>query len=58
MLKRRIFLTSDPDLLCKKEKWIKTDPITERMKDQEQLKALNQLLSLVIGGRIANKLSI
>ena len=36
-------------------KWIKTDPITERMKDQEQLKALNQLLSLVIGGRIARQ---
>ena len=36
-------------------KWIKTDPITERMKDQEQLKALNQLLSLVIGVRIARQ---
>ena len=52
-----IFNSSDPGYLSvrKDGKWIKTDPITERMKDQEQLKALNQLLSLVIGGRIARQ---
>ena len=51
------FNSSDPGYLGvrKDGKWIKTDPITERMKDQEQLKALNQLLSLVIGGRIARQ---
>ncbi len=51
------FNSSDPGYLGvrKNGKWIKTDPITERMKDQEQLKALNQLLSLVIGGRIARQ---
>ena len=51
------FNSSDPSYLGvrKDGKWIKTDPITERMKDQEQLKALNQLLSLVIGGRIARQ---
>ena len=51
------FNASDPGYLGvrKDGKWIKTDPITERMKDQEQLKALNQLLSLVIGGRIARQ---
>ena len=51
------FNSSDPGYLGvrKDGKWIKTDPITERMKDQEQLKALNQLLSLVIGGRIAKQ---
>ena len=51
------FNSSDPGYLSvrKDGKWIKTDPITERMKDQEQLKALNQLLSLVIGGRIARQ---
>ena len=51
------FNSSDPGYLGVKKdgKWIKTDPITERMKDQEQLKALNQLLSLVIGGRIARQ---
>ena len=35
--------------------WQEKDFIKERMKDQEQLKALNQLLSLVIGGRIARQ---
>ena len=51
------FNSSDPGYLGvrKDGKWIKTDPITERMKDQEQLKALYQLLSLVIGGRIARQ---
>ena len=51
------FNSSEPGYLGVKKdgKWIKTDPITERMKDQEQLKALNQLLSLVIGGRIARQ---
>ena len=51
------FNSSDPGYLGvrKDGKWIKTDPITELMKDQEQLKALNQLLSLVIGGRIARQ---
>ena len=51
------FNSSDPGYLGvrKDGKWIKTDPITDRMKDQEQLKALNQLLSLVIGGRIARQ---
>ena len=51
------FNSSDPGYLGVRKygKWIKTDPITERMKDQEQLKALNQLLSLVIGGRIARQ---
>ena len=51
------FNSSDPGYLGVKKdgKWIKTDPITERMKDQEQLKSLNQLLSLVIGGRIARQ---
>ena len=51
------FNSNDPGYLGvrKDGKWIKTDPITERMKDQEQLKALNQLLSLVIGGRIARQ---
>ena len=51
------FNSSDPGYLGvrKDGKWIKTDPITERMKDQEQLKALNQLLALVIGGRIAKQ---
>ena len=44
------------DLGVRKDgEWIKTDPIAERMKDQEQLKSLNQLLSLVIGGRIARQ---
>ena len=51
------FNASDPGYLGvrKDGKWIKTDPITEQMKDQEQLKALNQLLALVIGGRIAKR---
>ena len=51
------FNSSDPSYLGvrKDGKWIKTDPITEQMKDQEQLKALNQLLALVIGGRIAKR---
>ena len=51
------FNSNDPGYLGvrKDGKWIKTDPITERMKDQEQLKALNQLLSLVFGGRIARQ---
>ena len=44
---------SEPEYMnvSKNGKWIKTDP----MKDQEQLKALNQLLALVIGGRIAKR---
>ena len=44
---------SDPGYLRvrKDGKWIKKDFV----KDQEQLKALNQLLSLVIGGRIARQ---
>jgi hypothetical protein len=51
------FNANEPEYLGvrKDGKWIKTDPITERMKDQEQLKALNQLLALVIGGRIARQ---
>ena len=35
--------------------WQEKDFIKEQMKDQEQLKALNQLLALVIGGRIAKR---
>ena len=51
------FNSSDPGYLGvrKDGKWIKTDPLKKQMKDQEQLKALNQLLALVIGGRIAKR---
>ena len=35
--------------------WQEKDFIKEQMKDQEHLKALNKLLSLVIGGRIAKR---
>ena len=35
--------------------WQEKNFIKEQMKDQEQLKALNQLLALVIGGRIAKR---
>ena len=47
------FNTNEPEHLNvrKDDKWIKKDFV----KDQEQLKALNQLLSLVIGGRIARQ---
>ena len=47
------FNTSEPEHMNfrKDDKWIKKDFV----KDQEQLKALNQLLSLVIGGRIARQ---
>ena len=47
------FNTSEPEHMNirKDKKWIKKDFV----KDQEQLKALNQLLSLVIGGRIARQ---
>ena len=47
------FNTSEPENMNvrKDDKWIKKDFV----KDQEQLKALNQLLSLVIGGRIARQ---
>ena len=51
------FNSSDPGYLGvrKDGKWIKTDPLKKQMKDQEQLKAINQLLALVIGGRIARQ---
>ena len=51
------FNSSDPGYLGVRKggKWIKTDPLKKQMKDQEQLKALNQLLALVIGGRIAKR---
>ena len=47
------FNTNEPENMNvrKDDKWIKKDFV----KDQEQLKALNQLLSLVIGGRIARQ---
>ena len=41
--------------LRKNGNWQEKDFIKEQMKDQEQLKALNQLLALVIGGRIAKR---
>jgi len=51
------FNTNEPEYLGvrKDGKWIKTDPLKKQMKDQEQLKAINQLLALVIGGRIARQ---
>ena len=47
------FNTNEPENMNvrKDDKWIKKDFV----KDQEQLKSLNQLLSLVIGGRIARQ---
>ena len=47
------FNTSEPEHMNvrKDGKWIKKDFV----KDQEQLKALNQLLALVVGGRIAKQ---
>ena len=47
------FNTKEPENMNDRndDKWIKKDFV----KDQEQLKALNQLLSLVIGGRIARQ---
>ena len=41
--------------LKENDNWEEKDFIKEQMKDQEQLKALNQLLALVIGGRIAKR---
>jgi len=51
------FNANEPEYLGvrKDGKWIKTDPLKKQMKDQEQLKAINQLLALVIGGRIARQ---